>query len=155
MSRIYCEWCRFEPVTVPCKSCGVGVQVDRQSEKYRHTCEECRVGADGYKQELDPSHPLSNSRGIVRKHRKVVYDFLGGELPQECFWCKELIHSWDDIVIDHLDSDPGNNDIENLVVAHRFCNAGRSVAIKFLESLNAPLEAALGESLAEKVRVWP
>lgn len=77
-----------------------------------------------------PDHPLRGKRGEVLEHRAVLYDAIGpGTHP--CHWCKRLV-TWrvrtgeppliDDLVVDHLDGDPTNNALENLVPSCQPCN---------------------------------
>lgn len=75
-------------------------------------------------------HPLANHHGAVFEHRKVLYDDVG-EGPHPCHWhamsgCGHIELEWRDIHVDHLDDDPTNNDLDNLVVSCSGCNWGRS-----------------------------
>jgi hypothetical protein len=77
-----------------------------------------------------PNHPLAGRSGQVYVHRAVLYDAIGpGE--HACNWCSEIVrwdaHRWapDLLNADHLNSDPSNNSIDNLVPACRKCNSLR------------------------------
>ena len=59
-------------------------------------------------------HPLATKYGLVRLHRKVLYEKIGpGEHP--CHWCGETVRwmngnrSKDSLVSDHVDGDTQNN----------------------------------------------
>lgn len=70
-------------------------------------------------------HPLANSRGRLREHRKVLYAEIGpGE--HSCHWCGATI-TWEGrtLVPDHLDWNVANNASENLVAACDPCNSAR------------------------------
>jgi len=52
---------------------------------------------------FNPEHPQSNSKGYVAEHRLVVEEKLGRYLKS-----KEVVH--------HIDKNPKNNDIDNLML---------------------------------------
>lgn len=70
-------------------------------------------------------HPLATSRGLLREHRKVLYDAIGpGE--HSCHWCDGPVR-WEDgtLAPDHLDWNPANNARDNLVQSCYPCNSAR------------------------------
>ena len=74
-------------------------------------------------------HPIANADGTLAEHRKVLYDAIGPG-PHACHWkdqfdCGRTSLEWDNICVDHLDSDTLNNTLENLVVSCRSCNTKR------------------------------
>lgn len=75
-------------------------------------------------------HALSYENGVVSEHRKILYDSIG-EGPHLCHWgCGKLL-AWagrDGIFVDHIDGDPSNNDLENLVPSCHQCNVRRAHA---------------------------
>lgn len=78
----------------------------------------------GYRLVLDPSHPLTTKgQSYVYEHRKVFYD-AKGEGPFRCHVCGAA-QSWGTMHVDHLDDDPGNNEIGNLAPACPECNQWR------------------------------
>lgn len=77
---------------------------------------------EGYIFVRDDSHPFKNYRGYIRKHRKVIEDFIGIIIPKK----------WE---IHHVDKDKENNHISNLMVfinksAHRRFELGKSKVYK-------------------------
>lgn len=91
-----------------------------------------------YKHIRDPEHPLASSRGIVREHRRVLYEKIGpGTHP--CHWCDRIL-TWrtfrdpetssspdaGSLLVDHLDGNRRNNIPENLVASCHRCNATRN-----------------------------
>ena len=85
---------------------------------------------------MQQGHPLANDHGAVFEHRKVLYDDIGPG-PHSCHWhslsgCGKLALEWPDIHVDHVDDDPANNDLTNLVVSCLRCNWGRSTASWFV-----------------------
>lgn len=77
-------------------------------------------------------HPVSPKSGMVALARIVLYDAIG-EGPHPCHWCGNDVE-WmpgrglapGALVVDHLDHDPTNDALENLVPACSVCNAGRT-----------------------------
>jgi hypothetical protein len=78
-------------------------------------------------------HPLAGKTGRILAHRAILYDRIGaGSHP--CHWCGRSV-SWqvqigwgvDDLVSDHLDHDPQNNDPTNLVPSCGPCNVLRGL----------------------------
>lgn len=70
-------------------------------------------------------HPLATERNPheVYQHR-VVFFAQHGEGPFLCHHCSKTV-TWDDMDIDHLDDDRGNNDPSNLVASCPPCNKER------------------------------
>lgn len=80
-----------------------------------------------------PEHPLATKNGQVGRHRMVLYDAIGPG-PHKCHWCGREIH-WvvgvrggpsSALVVDHLDGNPHNNALENLVPSCQACNKRRA-----------------------------
>lgn len=78
----------------------------------------------GYLVEVDPSHPLSQSSGLVLQHRKVLFQKIGPG-PHRCNWCGLIVEWGDSLVTDHVDGDRQNNDPSNLVASCISCNVSR------------------------------
>ncbi len=81
-----------------------------------------RIDSEGYVFVRDDNHPFKNYRGYVRKHRKIIEDFIGMIIPKE----------YD---IHHVDKNKENNRISNLMVfssrsAHRRFELGKSKVYK-------------------------
>lgn len=85
-----------------------------------------------YPQVHQPRHPLAPATGFLSTHRIVLYDKIGpGEHP--CHWCGKLVH-WEKghqrkgtaLLTDHIDGNPKNCSLENLVPACNRCNTRRS-----------------------------
>lgn len=79
-------------------------------------------------------HPLTTRGGPrLLEHRRVLYDKLGPG-PHSCHWCGAEVHwtsgrgprTGNELVVDHIDRDNGNNAPENLVPACNACNATRT-----------------------------
>lgn len=80
-----------------------------------------------------PNHPLATKSGHVGRHRAVLYDSIGPG-PHECHWCGKEIN-WavgvrggpsSALVVDHLDNNPANNALSNLVPSCQACNKRRA-----------------------------
>jgi hypothetical protein len=84
---------------------------------------------DGYIVDSARDHPLANRCGDVYRHRKVLYDAIGGG-PHACHWCGKQCN-WhaearsERLTADHLDWDRQNNDPANLVPSCLPCNSKR------------------------------
>lgn len=87
------------------------------------------VNYGGYLYELCPFHPKANPFGFVPQHRLVLERHLGRFLKSD-----EQVH--------HIDENPLNNDIENLVVLSRSAHF-RLHRQKEFESRHNPLTADL------------
>lgn len=78
----------------------------------------------GYLLRYDPDHPLANAGGgRVYEHRRVYYN-ANGEGPFKCHWCG-IVVTWSDMHVDHLNDDPKDNLLENLVASCPICNQKR------------------------------
>lgn len=79
---------------------------------------------------LKPGHPLATGVGCVGEHRLKLYEKIG-EGDHRCHWCGTPLR-WGrsthkgSLIVDHLDGNPSNNDIANLVPSCHFCNITRS-----------------------------
>lgn len=84
-----------------------------------------------------PGHPLSGATGLVSAARKILYDRIGPGV-HVCHWCGKNIrwikgvrgHSTGAVIADHVDSDPLNDEPENIVPSCGTCNATRTQSIK-------------------------
>ncbi len=95
-----------------------------------------RVCNDGkYSIEYMPGHPLADKQGLIRQHRRVLYDKIG-EGPHECSWCGVEV-TWKILHTDHLDGNGFNNEPNNLVPACKDCNRQRGHMIAFLKRCEA------------------
>lgn len=79
----------------------------------------------GYQKVYEPDHALANSDGYVYEHRKVYFDQVD-RCAGSCALCGRP-EDWSTCHIDHIDKDVTNNKKENLRVACRNCNIGRTV----------------------------
>lgn len=81
----------------------------------------------GYLLLLAPGHPLETpgGNGRVYEHR-TVYHAEHGEGPFRCHWCGKLV-TWGDMHVDHLNDQPDDNRLENLVASCPACNQKRGV----------------------------
>jgi hypothetical protein len=95
-----------------------------------------------------PGHPLAGADGRVLAHRFALYEHIGdGAHP--CHWCKTSLNwgtysrkgkrATNDLIVDHLDSNPRNNSISNLVPACQRCNALRGLIRRWQETTNQPI----------------
>ena len=82
-------------------------------------------------------HPLAGKTGRVSEARYVLFNAIGWG-PHPCHWCGKLV-DWtvgrrgnipDALVADHVNSDPLNDALENLVAACGICNAKRARAVE-------------------------
>lgn len=107
---IICKWCgkSFESLKVwhrsfcslACKSRYIGKGFrGNQSSKFKNGY---YIGKNGYIYETVFNHPLSDVRGRLLQHRRIVFDYLG-YLPQDC-------------IIHHLNGDKLDNRLENLAI---------------------------------------
>lgn len=89
-----------------------------------------------------PQHPLATKNGYVAEHRKILYDSIGSG-PHACRWCRREVR-WlvrskckpedGELVVDHLDNNPLNNSLENLVPSCQPCNGVRSRKVEDSET---------------------
>ena len=85
---------------------------------------------------LLPGHPLAPPSGLVSQARVTLYSKLGaGRHP--CHWCGEEV-AWTvgqrgnlagNLIADHLDSNPLNDDDDNLVPSCGRCNGTRGARV--------------------------
>ena len=100
----------------------------------------CRCTTRRPKQLVVHGHPLTqgHSSATVLAHRWLLFEALGGR-GDSCHVCGHRLH-WmakgpDELVVDHLDGDPGNNHLTNLAPACRGCNANREDGTGFLVAI--------------------
>lgn len=104
------------------------------------------VDHQGYVVEWNPSHQLAYPHsGQVRQHRRVAFDEYGIG-PHLCFWCGSGIN-WDDLHVDHLDSDRENNELDNLRLSCGGCNSTRALAQAFFNRILPERVAVMREIL--------
>jgi len=84
-----------------CTNCAGNLSSYEQTIKHHKTRNDKRKG--DYILIFNPEHPQSNSKGYVAEHRLVVEEKLGRYLKS-----KEVVH--------HIDKNPKNNDIDNLML---------------------------------------
>ena len=92
----------------------------RRKRKYRYTT------SNGYQMVSEPCHQLSNARGYVYEHRKVLFD--SNQNIDKCEICGAE-WSWDAIYfshVDHKNNDKSDNRTENLRPLCNSCNVKRS-----------------------------
>ena len=93
---------------------------------YRPPARRAQQGRCPYKQEWSPGHPLARATAMIYVHRR-VYREAHGEGPFACHWCSKSV-TWRTMHVDHVDNDPTNNAIGNLVAACPRCNTTRGRA---------------------------
>lgn len=97
------------------------------------------LDARGYVKLSAPDHPLADSKGRVPRHRLVLFDALFRPDESACELCGYALPwtrpsgagnpaSWWMVNVDHLNSHPGDDRVENLRALCWWCNANRSWA---------------------------
>lgn len=81
------------------------------------------IHSGGYILKHAPDHPLAGNCSRVYAHRIAYYDAHGAG-PFDCHHCGKVV-DWSFMHIDHLDDDPTNNDLANLVASCPVCNQAR------------------------------
>lgn len=87
----------------------------------------------GYVRLRLPAHPLANKKGVVPRHRAVLWEALGMLWTSECHWCgyelpwkTTLRPAFTHVVhVDHLNETPGDDQAANLVPSCFWCNSHR------------------------------
>ena len=88
----------------------------------------------------EPSHPLTGKNGYLSLSRFLLFNKIGPS-PHKCNWCKRTIH-WiigkrqtgtNALIVDHVNSNPKNNDIKNIVPSCQSCNTKRSLPDQILK----------------------
>lgn len=95
----------------------------------------------GYRTVSRAGHPLTIGLKypVVQLHRMILYDAIGPG-PHSCHWCNSMVE-WRPggrcgpgvLVVDHIDFNPRNNSIENLVPSCAKCNATRGRTLRAKE----------------------
>jgi hypothetical protein len=81
--------------------------------------------SEGYFRSWAPGHALcAGTSKRVYEHRKVYHD-AHGDGPFACHVCGASL-TWETMHVDHLDDDPGNNELANLAPACPTCNTWRA-----------------------------
>lgn len=81
-------------------------------------------------------HPIAYADGSVGLHRFILFEHLGRPEKSPCHWCGHLLpwraerdfeFSPGQLVVnvDHVDFNPENNEVSNLVPSCWWCNTGR------------------------------
>lgn len=112
----------------------------------------------GYVKLLVPTHPLSDTKGLVSEHRKVMHDHTGGgDVP--CHWCEDIL-SWsvhyrspNAVVIDHLNENKSDNRLSNLVCSCTRCNRALGAMLPFIERLAPARWPEFAKRMSERVSV--
>jgi hypothetical protein len=84
-------------------------------------------------------HPIAGLRGRIPYHRYLLFEHLGRPEWTQCFWCGFSLPwrvglpkpTWHVINVDHIDGNPKNNELSNLVPSCAWCNCNRSWAQPF------------------------
>lgn len=105
----------------------------------------------GYIWLREPNHPLSDSRGLVYEHRFVFYEH-NGQGPFKCHWCGVEV-DWKCVDIDHLDDNPSNNNISNLVPSCHKCNTKRGTW-KMVEARRAGWTQITHKGVTKNASEW-
>lgn len=104
-----------------------------------------RKHSGGYVLQAAPGHPRALGGYRAYQHR-VVFTDKHGEGPFNCHWCDAVV-TWSDMHVDHVDSDPTNNAIENLVASCADCNQRRGH-----EKIRATMRARYGITIDGETR---
>lgn len=102
----------------------------------------------GRKYETVRGHPLATKIGRIPAARRILYDMIGPGSHQ-CVWCAQKLH-WRvnqkggstynrDLIVDHLDSNPLNDDEANLVASCQSCNTVRGLTQAWQERTGRPI----------------
>ena len=84
-----------------------------------------KPNANGYLLVQATAHPVAHRDGSAFEHRVVLYDAIGaGEHP--CHWCSTPVTWFVDLQTDHVDHNPQNNNLNNLVASCGPCNVRRN-----------------------------
>lgn len=90
-------------------------------------------------------------RGGVRPHQRVyraIYRDHHGLPPYVCYFCAQCMDELEHV--HHLDKDPSNNAVVNLVAAHAFChNSAHHTGWHHTEEMRAHLSSVLRERMGE------
>lgn len=72
------------------------------------------------------SHEIACAKGGPKRRRRTRYRELffahSGFGPYDCWFCGEDV-DFESVIVHHVDEDETNNDIVNLVAAHRLCHS--------------------------------
>lgn len=74
-----------------------------------------------------PGHPIADKSGRIQVHRAVLYESIGPG-PHPCHWCGAMA-DWGGIGgihVDHLNGEPADNRLGNLVPSCQHCNKSRA-----------------------------
>lgn len=107
----------------------------------------------GYIMVWAPGHQLETrcGHGRVFEHR-IVYHQHHGNGPFSCHWCGKRV-VWSTMHVDHLDDDPKNNKIDNLVASCPRCNQKRGIPkMRATQNAQGRLLTANGET--KSISAW-
>lgn len=134
--------CREAGCTRPSRTrrgwmCNAHYQQGRKKGTLRDTSPIVRKTSHGYLYMFDKTHPIASDSGHLYLHRKILWDEIGIGW-HKCHWCPKEV-SWitnlrgQKLVVDHIDNDPANNALDNLVPSCHSCNYGRGIILSFLK----------------------
>lgn len=102
----------------------------------------------------EPSHPLAGKNGYLPIYRFLLYNKIGpGWHP--CNWCGKKIRWIINIrrtggftlIVDHVDNNPKNNHISNLVPSCQSCNTKRGMGERIVKNNECFIERSNGTRL--------
>lgn len=126
------------PISRNCDHCGI--EYTRPPSLIGKYCSTA-CGHDAKRKEItkhrrirvEPTHPLAGKTGRVSEARAILFNKIGFG-PHPCHWCQILV-DWSightgyrvgDLITDHIDNNPFNDQLSNLVPSCGPCNGVRS-----------------------------
>lgn len=117
-----------------------------------HACAHTMPGTGRRVALYRPGHPIAGSDGRVLIYRYNLFEKIG-DGTHACHWCAASVtwnararkgsHQTGDLVVDHLDSNPRNNEVANLVPACQRCNGLRGAIRIWRERTNLPISVLM------------
>lgn len=158
---------RRNQVERQCGTCGVTFMTKRAyvvKGRGKFCSMACSVAARGQRKDdiahrmrRAPNHPIAPPSGIAAISRMALYDSIGPG-PHPCHWCQIPV-DWKlgagvrdplALLVDHLDHDPTNDDLSNLVPSCNPCNSHRRLSGK--SAIIQPGELTITRSDRKPVR---